>query len=59
MALTYIGTRDRSIKATASEAILRGICPDGGLYIPEEIPKMENPWRNWEGWTIGSWRMRC
>lgn len=30
MALTYIGTRDRSIKATASEAILRGICPDGG-----------------------------
>lgn len=41
MALTYIGTRDRSIKATASEAILRGICPDGGLYIPEEIPKME------------------
>ena len=40
MALTYIGTRDRSIKATASEAILRGICPDGGLYIPEEIPKM-------------------
>ena len=41
MALTYIGTRDKSIKATASEAILRGICPDGGLYIPEEIPKME------------------
>ena len=41
MALTYSGTRDRSIMATASEAILRGICPDGGLYIPEEIPIME------------------
>ncbi len=41
MALTYIGTRDRNIRATASEAILRGICPDGGLYIPETIPKME------------------
>lgn len=41
MALQYIGTRDAGITATASEAILRGICPDGGLYIPEEIPKME------------------
>lgn len=41
MALTYIGTRDKNIQATASEAILRGICPDGGLYIPMEIPKME------------------
>ena len=40
MALTYIGTRDAKIRAAASEAILRGICPDGGLYIPEEIPKM-------------------
>ncbi|NCC15316.1 MAG: threonine synthase [Clostridia bacterium] len=39
--LTYIGTRDQSIKATASQAILRGICPDGGLYIPETIPHME------------------
>ena len=41
MALNYVGTRDRKITATASEAILRGICPDGGLYIPEEIPEME------------------
>ncbi len=39
--LTYIGTRDRSIRASASQAILRGICPDGGLYIPETIPVME------------------
>ena len=32
MALTYIGTRDRSIKATASEAILRGFVPMGAVY---------------------------
>lgn len=38
--MTYIGTRDKSIRATASEAILRGICPDGGLFIPQEIPQM-------------------
>ena len=41
MALKYIGTRDKNITATASQAILRGICPDGGLYIPEAIPQMD------------------
>lgn len=39
--ITYIGTRNKEITASASEAILRGICPDGGLYIPKEIPKMD------------------
>ncbi|MEA4972969.1 MAG: threonine synthase [Candidatus Metalachnospira sp.] len=39
--VTYIGTRDKNIKLTASEAILKGICPDGGLFIPDEMPKME------------------
>lgn len=37
----YIGTRNKDLTATASEAILKGICPDGGLYIPNEIPKMD------------------
>ena len=41
MALKYIGTRDKNITATASQAILRGICPAGGLYIPETIPQMD------------------
>ncbi|MBR3483366.1 MAG: threonine synthase [Lachnospiraceae bacterium] len=27
--------------ATASEAILNGIAPDGGLYVPDEIPKLK------------------
>ena len=37
--INYIGTRDKNIKATASEAILKGICSDGGLFIPEKFPK--------------------
>ncbi|WP_317854674.1 threonine synthase [Chakrabartyella piscis] len=41
--VTYIGTRDASIQASASEAILKGICADGGLYIPAEIPTMDTP----------------
>ncbi len=39
----YIGTRDESISATASQAILKGICSDGGLFVPNEIPKIDKP----------------
>ncbi len=39
--MKYIGTRNKNITATASEAILKGICEDGGLFIPEEMPKMD------------------
>ncbi|MFI3173572.1 MAG: threonine synthase [Bacillota bacterium] len=39
--LAYIGTRDNKISATASEAIVNGLCADGGLYIPKEIPKID------------------
>lgn len=37
----YIGTRNKTISATASQAILKGICSDGGLFVPNEIPKMD------------------
>ncbi|MCR4993643.1 MAG: threonine synthase [Lachnospiraceae bacterium] len=41
MKITYHSTRNKDITATASEAILNGIAPDGGLYVPEEIPKLK------------------
>ncbi|MBR4343007.1 MAG: threonine synthase [Lachnospiraceae bacterium] len=41
MKIMYHSTRDKNIKATASEAILKGIAPDGGLYVPEQIPKLK------------------
>jgi threonine synthase len=34
----YISTRDSSLQASLSEAIARGIAPDGGLYVPGEFP---------------------
>ena len=34
----YISTRDASHQASLSEAIARGIAPDGGLYVPGEFP---------------------
>lgn len=36
----YTSTRDNNVKVTASKAITDGISPDGGLYIPEFIPKL-------------------
>ena len=39
--IKYVGTRNKSITATASEAILKGICDDGGLFIPEEFPVLD------------------
>lgn len=40
MNLYYTSTRDSDKKVTASEAILTGLAPDGGLFVPNEIPKL-------------------
>lgn len=36
--MKYVSTRNISEKITASQAIVRGLAPDGGLYVPETIP---------------------
>lgn len=33
----YVSTRSNNVKASASEAITRGLAPDGGLYVPAFI----------------------
>ncbi len=40
--MKYYSTRGRAEALTAGEAILKGIATDGGLYVPEKIPKVEN-----------------
>jgi len=40
MELKYTSTRDNRIRCTASEAILKGLCDDGGLFVPVELPKL-------------------
>lgn len=36
--MKYVSTRNTAEKITASQAIVRGLAPDGGLYVPETIP---------------------
>ncbi|MCD7882592.1 MAG: threonine synthase [Lachnospiraceae bacterium] len=41
MDLMYTSTRSADIKVTASQAILKGLSPDGGLFVPEQFPTLE------------------
>lgn len=36
--MRYTSTRDCKTKVTSAQAIARGISPEGGLFVPEEIP---------------------
>ena len=39
--MKYVGTRNQNITSDASKAVLKGICEDGGLFMPDEIPVMD------------------
>ena len=41
MELLYKSTRNAEKTVTASEAILKGLADDGGLFVPVEIPKLD------------------
>ncbi len=43
MKLMYQSTRSNSEPVTASQAILKGLADDGGLYVPVTIPGLEIP----------------
>ncbi len=43
MNLMYQSTRSNSEPITASQAILKGLADDGGLYVPVTVPKLEVP----------------
>ena len=36
--MLFCSTRDKAARVTASQAILSGLAPDGGLYLPCELP---------------------
>ena len=43
MELVYSSTRDSQERVTASQAILRGLANDGGLFVPTQIPALDVP----------------
>ena len=41
MELMYSSTRNQNEKVTASQAILKGLANDGGLFVPDAIPALD------------------
>lgn len=36
----YVSTRDASVRYTAAQAIEQGLSRDGGLFLPEALPRL-------------------
>ncbi len=41
MDIFYTSTRDKDVRLTASQAILKGLSDDGGLFVPMQIPTLD------------------
>ena len=37
--MNYHSTRNKEISLTAGQAIIKGLSPDGGLFVPDFIPE--------------------
>ena len=40
--MNYKSTRDKSISVTSAHAIAQGLSPEGGLFVPETLPKLSD-----------------
>ena len=43
MKLYYKSTRNSELRVSSSEAILKGLASDGGLFVPEKLPVLDVP----------------
>ena len=41
----YASTRNPALAAGLSEALLQGLAPDGGLYVPRAIATVDDEYR--------------
>ena len=45
--MQYFSTRDSRLRVSAQEAIVRGLAPQSGLFVPETFPKADlEGWKN-------------
>lgn len=51
MEVLYSSTRNKEKKVTASQAILKGLSEDGGLFVPDHIPALDIPVKELAGKT--------
>ena len=54
----YISTRNGSCAVSFQEALLSGLAPDGGLYVPDTIPRLEHTeWRQASSFSNLAYRL--
>ena len=62
--MKYISTRSKINPINSAEAILQGLAPDGGLFVPEKIPKVtleeigalqEKTYEQRSAWLLGKY----
>ena len=51
MEVIYRSTRSNSVPVTASQAILKGLSDDGGLFVPDHIPTLDKSLMELAGMT--------
>lgn len=51
MEVFYSSTRNQNEKVTASQAILKGLSDDGGLFVPDHIPALDKSLKELSGMT--------
>ncbi|MDD6221806.1 MAG: threonine synthase, partial [Lachnospiraceae bacterium] len=49
MDVVYTSTRDASVRVSASQAILKGLSDDGGLFVPVALPKFDRTLEEFAG----------
>lgn len=37
----YVSTRNENVKATPAQAVLKGLAPDGGLFVPDDLDSLK------------------
>ena len=58
--MNYTSTRDASVKVSSAMAISQGISEDGGLFVPEFIPKLSDAdFAKISSWIISDAPKRC
>ncbi len=53
MEVLYNSTRSKQSPVKASEAILKGLSKDGGLFVPDKIPAFDKTWEELAEMTYG------
>lgn len=51
ISMQYLSTRGQTRLHSFSEAVEAGLAPDGGLFLPQQLPDISSRLQNWQGYS--------